>query len=219
MKKLFWLIIIVAVLAGMWYLAKPLFFDKEVQEDLPFDISSLDLDKAKDAMTMDKLKQMVQLPEPEELEEMTQEAKMAVEKSIVEKMDKMDPVVVEEDMTEEMKTAMEEESADGPQLVKSGTFVDGDSFHKGSGSAQVFSVPNEDDLLRLENFEVTNGPDLFVYLATDESASDFVSLGELKGNQGNQNYTIPEGTDFEKYDKVLIWCRAFSVLFATAELS
>jgi electron transfer DM13 len=45
-----------------------------------------------------------------------------------------------------------------------------------------------------------------------------VNLGRLKANIGNQNYQIPEGTDITKYDTVLIWCRAFSVLFGSADL-
>ena len=75
------------------------------------------------------------------------------------------------------------------------------------------------NVLRLENFRATNGPDLFVYLATDKGASEFVNLGVLKANIGNQNYDIPEGTDLEKYNNVLIWCRAFSLYFGSAELS
>jgi Electron transfer DM13 len=62
------------------------------------------------------------------------------------------------------------------------------------------------------------GPDLYVYLSTDKNASDFVNLGRLKGNVGDQNYEIPDGTDFSKYDTALIWCQAFSVLFGSAEL-
>jgi hypothetical protein len=58
-----------------------------------------------------------------------------------------------------------------------------------------------------------------VYLATDDKASEFVSLGKLKANNGNQNYDIPENTDLEKYSKVLIWCKAFGVLFGNADLS
>jgi hypothetical protein len=65
---------------------------------------------------------------------------------------------------------------------------------------------------------VTNGPDLHVYLATDKGASDFVNLEGLKANIGNQNYAIPAGTDLTKYDTVLIWCRAFSILFGGTEL-
>jgi hypothetical protein len=48
--------------------------------------------------------------------------------------------------------------------------------------------------------------------------SDFVNLGRLKGDFGDQNYKIPEGTDLSKYDIVLIWCQAFSVLFGSGEL-
>jgi len=40
----------------------------------------------------------------------------------------------------------------------------------------------------------------------------------LKANNGNQNYELPEGIDLEKYDKVLVWCQMFSVLFGSAEI-
>ena len=59
---------------------------------------------------------------------------------------------------------------------------------------------------------------MYVYLSTDKSAVDFVNLGRLKANNGNQNYDIPPGTDLSKYDTALIWCKAFSVLFGSAEL-
>ncbi|HKQ22539.1 MAG TPA: DM13 domain-containing protein, partial [Nitrososphaeraceae archaeon] len=45
------------------------------------------------------------------------------------------------------------------------------------------------------------------------------NLGRLKGNIGNQNYEIPIGTDLSKYNTVLIWCKAFSTLFGSAQLS
>ena len=102
----------------------------------------------------------------------------------------------------------------------SGSFVGvGDGIHDAKGD--VFTIPLEDKstVLRLENFKSTNGPDLFVYLSTDENASEFVNLGELKASSGNQNYEIPNGTDLTKYNKVLIWCKSFGVLFGSAELS
>ncbi|MDQ5842482.1 MAG: DM13 domain-containing protein [Thermoproteota archaeon] len=84
--------------------------------------------------------------------------------------------------------------------------------------AKVIPLNDGSMILRLENLKATNGPDLYVYLSTDDSASDFMNLGRLKGNIGNQNYEIPEGIDFSKYDTVLIWCRASNVLFGSAEL-
>jgi hypothetical protein len=83
----------------------------------------------------------------------------------------------------------------------------------------VILLEDESQTLRLENFKATNGPDLYIYLATDNSASDFVNLGKLKASSGNQNYEIPEDTDLSKYDKVLVWCKAFSVLFGHAQIS
>ena len=92
-----------------------------------------------------------------------------------------------------------------------------DSFHKVSGNAIILET-NDQKILRLEDFESTNGPDLFVYLSSDTKATDFVSLGVLKGNKGNQNYDIPEGTDLEKYPHVLIYCKQFGFLFGSAEI-
>ena len=101
-----------------------------------------------------------------------------------------------------------------------GNFVgSGDGFHNAEGVAKVIQVADGTDVLRLENFKATNGPDLYVYLSTDKRNVDIVNLGRLKGNIGNQNYPIPAGTDLTKYNTALVWCRAFSVLFGSAQLS
>lgn len=94
----------------------------------------------------------------------------------------------------------------------------GDEFHDATGIAKVLAV-GDAKVLRLEAFRSTNGPDLYVYLSTDKEATDFVSLGRLKANIGNQNYDIPEGTDLSRYSTVLVWCQQFSVLFGSAELA
>ena len=107
-----------------------------------------------------------------------------------------------------------------PNIWKTGSFVGaGDGIHNAEGMAKVIPLQDGSNILRLENLRVTNGPDLYVYLATDQSASDFVSLGKLKANNGNQNYNIPSEIDLTKYDAVLIWCRPFYVLFGSAELA
>ena len=106
-----------------------------------------------------------------------------------------------------------------PNNTLTGTFIRiGDGFHNVEGAAKVISVESGAQILRLENFKATNGPDLYVYLSKDKSASDFINVGRLKGNVGNQNYEIPAGTDLSKYNTVLIWCRAFSFLFGSAQL-
>lgn len=117
-----------------------------------------------------------------------------------------------ETMTEKDETMMEKEL--------SGAFTGaGDGIHNAEGAAKVIYVEGGNDVLRLENFRVTNGPDLYVYLATDKQASDFIDLGRLKANNGNQNYDIPEGVDLSKYYTVVVWCKQFSVFFGGAELT
>jgi hypothetical protein len=94
----------------------------------------------------------------------------------------------------------------------------GDGFHNAQGLAKVIPIGDGNSVLRLENFKSTNGPNVHLYLSTDKAASNFIDLGRLKANNGNQNYNIPDRTDISKYDMVLIWCKDFSVLFGSAEL-
>lgn len=115
---------------------------------------------------------------------------------------------------------VDEEMPNSTLTIPMGNFVGvGDGIHDAQG--EVFIIESDDGsrFLRFENFKATNGPDLFVYLATDETVNDFVSLGMLKGNIGNQNYMIPPGADLSNHDTVLIWCKQFSVLFGSAKLS
>ena len=100
-----------------------------------------------------------------------------------------------------------------------GQFVDGDFIHRTSGIATITIDENDQRILQFENFETLNGPDLFVYLATDNSASDFINLGMLEQFKGEQSYEISSEVDLDKYDKVLVWCKAFGVLFGSAELN
>ena len=107
-------------------------------------------------------------------------------------------------------------------IKKQGSFIKIDSIHKGEGQAKFVKSDNEYSLL-LENFKVTSGPDLYVYLSKDTSIDskdklgEFKSLGQLKGNSGNQVYKISE-QDIKDYNSVVIWCKRFSALFTSASL-
>lgn len=106
-------------------------------------------------------------------------------------------------------------------IEASGTFRDADSFHQGSGRATIYALPDGKRVLRFEDFTVTNGPALSVYLVRGVDGdvdSGYLDLGKLKGNKGSQNYDIPEGTDLDLYRSVVIWCVPFGVTFATASL-
>jgi hypothetical protein len=108
-----------------------------------------------------------------------------------------------------------------PTVALSGTFKDADNFHRGSGKATVYVLPDGKRVLRFEDFTVTNGPALSVYLVRSADGnvdSGFLDLGKLKGNKGNQNYEIPTDTDLNAYGSVVIWCVPFGVTFAVASL-
>jgi hypothetical protein len=94
--------------------------------------------------------------------------------------------------------------------------------HDTSGEATLKELEDGSHVLRLEDFETSNGPDVRVYLSAgdkDSYGKDFVDLGGLKGNVGDQNYTVPSGTDLDRYDTVVIWCRRFTVAFGAALLA
>lgn len=95
--------------------------------------------------------------------------------------------------------------------------------HPASGDAKVIRLARGGRVLTLTDFEVDNGPDLRVRLAagpatSEDDVGDAVDLGALKGNKGDQQYEIPRGVDVARHATVIVWCRAFSVLFARAPL-
>lgn len=110
--------------------------------------------------------------------------------------------------------------------IARGSFRDADRAHQGQGTVQVLRTDAGEHLVRFTEFEVTNGPDLKVWLvaeadpqrSADVSASEWVSLGPLKGNIGDQSYMVPAGTDIADFGSVVIWCERFSVLFSPATL-
>ncbi|MEM9708385.1 MAG: DM13 domain-containing protein [Pseudomonadota bacterium] len=118
-------------------------------------------------------------------------------------------------------------ASDALKATRTGTFRDADRAHKGTGTATIFEDASGKAVLRFTEFEVTNGPDLEVWLVAepdpksskDVKESTFLSLGQLKGNVGDQNYDIPEGTDLAQYGSVVIWCEQFGVLFSPAMLN
>lgn len=117
------------------------------------------------------------------------------------------------------KAGADDEDMTANKTVLSGAFVDGDAVHSGKGTASVIETSDGPVLSFSEDFVVTSGPDLFVYLspnAAGEDLGEFVSLGRLKSFDGAQAYNLPD--NFADYKTVVIWCRAFSVTFATAEL-
>ena len=116
-------------------------------------------------------------------------------------------------------------TASGAQILGRGTFDQKDAVHKGSGEAVLATTADGKRIVRFENFSVTNGPDLFVFLSghpsprnTQELHQNDVNLGKLKAPQGAFSYEIDPSVDLSRVKSVVVYCRAFSVVFSSAEL-
>jgi len=114
----------------------------------------------------------------------------------------------------------------GLKTLETGTFHG--QVHKTSGRATIYKEDDGRLVLRLTNFKTSNGPDVHVILiaATDanddanflKSNTQRVELGKLKGNEGDQNYEIPAGTDLARFQTVSIYCERFNANFGAAPL-
>ncbi len=110
-----------------------------------------------------------------------------------------------------------------PSLLSSASWIEIDPVHRAEGSASIWLV-GDTRVLRFEDFRVTNGPKLHVLLTKNVPKSifagveDYIDLGPLKGNIGNQNYEIPADLDLSEYRSAVIYCMPFHVVFSSAEL-
>lgn len=87
----------------------------------------------------------------------------------------------------------------------------------GTGNANVYLI-NNSTVLKFENFKITNGPDLRVYLSKTEGTESIVDLGGLKVS-GDQSFIIPSNVVVADYKYVLIYCQQYNILFSSALLS
>jgi len=131
-------------------------------------------------------------------------------------------------------TAVPTPSGDEPARIQlaAGEFIDAE--HGTSGRAVIYRRDDGSRYLRLDGLDTSNGPDLHVWITDRTSGGDcegcfdswgiyddgdYVRLGELKGNQGSQNYEIPEDAELGGMKSVVIWCDQFNVAFGTAAIA
>ena len=112
----------------------------------------------------------------------------------------------------------------GPVLLSSSEWIS--LGHPGTGTVLVYRQPDGSHVIRFENLDVSNGPDLLVILSASPlvddrgaySAVEYLSLGDLKGNQGNQNYEVSADVSLDDFQTVAIWCRRFNYTFNAADI-
>jgi hypothetical protein len=210
-------VIFFAVAVMGWYLAAPLLFDTVVDEGFPFDVpggrqaavASANLPNGAGSGREDNSSRTLQSPSQVSNDKGASD-ETTIMASTVGEMPAKDGSISD---------------SSGWLEIASGSFIGADSFHQGSGRVAVYENGDE-RVLRFEDFSVTNGPDLHLILTKHPAPSDrsdvgedYLDLGSLKGNIGNQNYEIPDGFDLSVYKGVVIYCVPFHVVFATATLN
>ena len=128
-------------------------------------------------------------------------------------------------VSEEFPGAKVASTSPQPAVLTMGRFYG--LAHETKGIATLYRLSDGKRVLRLTEFETSNGPDVRVYLVAAPDAKDnetvqkagFIDLGAMKGNKGDQNYEISAEIDLNKYRSVSLWCRRFSVNFGAAPLS
>lgn len=185
------------------YTISPLFINTEINEPLPL------LANEKSSIDFATFMAMTENEKLDAAKNMTVEEKNMIMRTAAEQ----NTTTINEPMTMNI-----DQSTPKTGLIGNFIGVD-DGIHNAEGLAKILTLSTGSPILRLEDFKSTNGPDVHLYLSNNKQANDFIDLGRLKANIGNQNYQIPLDTDFNKYKYVLIWCQPFSVLFGSAQLN
>ena len=186
------IVVIVAIAVG---LSSPLFFESSVDESLPGRMNAIE-----EGLTVEMFASMDDSERQDIVEKMSEDVKDMIMDDAA-----ANPTEISEDMGE----------MDTVNVLRIGTF-EGLVGHRADGTAKIIQVSGS-DYLRFENFEVTNGPDLRVYLTNDGDVKSGYHLEKLKGSKGNQNYSL-DGVDWDQYDTVVIYCQPFRVHFGQAML-
>lgn len=116
----------------------------------------------------------------------------------------------------------------GPVELAAGSLISHE--HATTGTVRIVEQPDGTRVLTLENLDTSNGPDVHVWLSAADvvegtagwytaGGAEYYDLGLIKGNQGNQVYTIPADVDLAKYKAVDLWCVQFGVSFGAAQLA
>jgi len=99
--------------------------------------------------------------------------------------------------------------------LRTGNFTPSGNISKVNGVSRILSV-GDNEFLRFEHFNITNGPELHVYFTNKGDLANSKDLGILKGNIGPQNYFL--GNTANQYDTVVIASKPFKMVYAKAML-
>ena len=211
-------VVVLAGLAFAWWTVSPFFIRTNLAEGQ--NISTASGSQGEAGMAGPTATASVMMEKPvEAMATGTPEA--AMEKPTITPVAMMEPTA-EAAMEKPTAAAMEET---GPKVLAAGNFDRKDDVHYASGQAILARQEDGSTILRLQDLDAANGPDLYVYIAEhpnpntgDELSSGGYNLGSLKATNGSFNYTLDPSVDTAKIKSVVIYCKAFNVIFSTARL-
>lgn len=101
-------------------------------------------------------------------------------------------------------------------------------LHDTRGRATIYRDPGGSLSLRLTNFHTSEGPDVHVVLASSNDSAltsttpgrplQLFEVGALRGNEGDQTYSLAAQPDLKHYDTVVIYCERFRAVFGSAKI-
>ena len=201
MKTIFILVILLALAGFAYYAISPIFMNVEVQDELPENV----------IIEEPTEEQIMSSGEENLSEEERAQLALEMEAKAAEKAD-----IMNEKMPDRMVEKQPEPGT--PSIAIESFTVMPTTGHPASGQVKVLNT-TDGAIIRYENLETLNGPNLHIYLAKDLGAKEFIDLGPIKGTRGNINYTVPNDVDLSEYRYVMHWCVPFGVLFNYAQIA
>ncbi|KPL85396.1 DM13 domain-containing protein [Herpetosiphon geysericola] len=197
--------------------------------DEPFPTTS----SAPMATTQPTVDSMMQPTEPmsmtDDMMQPTEPMSMTDESMTDDMMQPSDPMPMTDDMIEPTMMPTAESRVEPsavpaePVMLSSGAFRGID--HESRGMAKLYKQPDGSIILRLNDFYVEPGPDMYIFVAKaadihqpSDLQAGYLELSKLKGSEGNQNYNLPNDFDPALYNNVVIWCEKYQVLMAVAPI-
>lgn len=117
-------------------------------------------------------------------------------------------------------------SPPGATVVREGEFRTVDPVRGAAGNATIYRLSDQTLLLHLdETFRSTRAPDMHLILTRNPDpldergvGVDYIDLGTLQGNAGEQIYSVPSELDFSVYPILALYAQNIDTVISTATL-
>lgn len=118
------------------------------------------------------------------------------------------------------------EPPQGAQVVSDGEFTGLDFVRIARGEFTIYQDSLGARTLRIEeDFVMSRAPDIHIVFTRNPDPNDvtgvgidYIDVGEIKGNQGAQNYVVPQGVDFSRYPVLALYSPSYDAVLGTASL-